>query len=88
MGFSSRKNFAQVVFIASTTDSRVLFLFYELHYIILCVVVDKLEFTSNATSMLDLFKEKLSATIDLKLFGVLKSLIGWEISQNNVATCV
>lgn len=59
------------------TYSRVVFLSYEFLYIILCVTLDDLAFSSNATSNLDSFKNRLPETFDVKLFGEIKSFAGW-----------
>lgn len=42
-----------------------------------------MKFVSNSPSLPQHLKERLAATFDVKFFGKLKSLIGWEISEKD-----
>lgn len=65
----------------STTDERLLFLSVGSSFVLLVIVVDDLAFSSNSPELLADFKDRLSATFDVKFFGELKSFIGWDIQQ-------
>ena len=63
----------------SNIDKRMFFLVEGPHFVILLVVVDDMKFVSNSPSLMSTLKQKLSATFDVKLFGQLRTFIGWEI---------
>lgn len=65
----------------SRIDHRVLFKKVENMFIIVVIIVDHIMFVSNSTQMLNYLKEKLRSKSDVKLFGSLKSLIGWEVKH-------
>lgn len=50
-------------------------------FILVAIVVDDFSFASNSTRLMSWFKRQLSAKFDIKLFGCLKTFIGWEISH-------
>lgn len=52
----------------SNCDKRILFLREEEMFIILSIVLDDLGFASNFNSFINYFKDKLSATLDVKFF--------------------
>ena len=48
----------------------------------IAIVVDDLAFSSNSPVLLHEFKSKLSATVDVRLFGKITNFIGWNISYS------
>jgi len=68
-------------FTQSSVDPRVFFKVVNNEFIIVVIVVDDMNFASNSTRLLDHFKLRLKATFDVKLFGQLRTFVGWEISQ-------
>jgi len=46
----------------------------------LAIVVDDIAFSSNSPRLMNKFKAALSATFSVKLFGQLKSFVGWSIN--------
>lgn len=66
-------------FTRSAVDPRIFFKVAGSEFIMLVIVVDDLTFTSNSVRLLDYFKQRLRGSSDVKLFGPLKSLVGWEI---------
>ena len=67
----------------SLIDPRVFYKSVKQEFIIVVVVVDDLDFASSSTNLLDYFKKRLQATFDVKLFGSLRTFVGWEITQND-----
>lgn len=63
-GSSLLENLLKCGFKISTADCRFLFLIFKQQHSILCGVLDDLAFAPNITSMLNFFKDKLSATFD------------------------
>ena len=68
-------------FLPSLLDPRIYFLRRGSSFLIISIVVDDLAFASNSHSMLNELKQNLSATFDVKLFGELRSFIGWNICR-------
>lgn len=52
-------------------------------FIIVLLVIDDIEFSSNCKGKLDDFKTKLKQTLDLKCFGNLYKVIGWSMNFND-----
>ncbi len=48
----------------------------------LAFFVDEIAFASNSSRIMTKFKSALSATLSVKLFGQLRSFVGWTISIN------
>ncbi len=48
-------------------------------FVIIAIVVDDSAFASDSPKLLDHLKNHLAANFDVKLFGALKSFIGWNI---------
>lgn len=45
----------------------------------MAIVVDDLAFSSNPPRLMNLLQQHLTATFDVKVFGSLTSLVGWNI---------
>lgn len=58
-----------------------MFLRIDSKFILVSIVVDDMVFESNSLDLLNSFKEKITQTFDVKLFGELKKFIGWEIRR-------
>lgn len=67
-------------FTQSKVDQRVFFMQVGNMFFIVIIVVGDMSFVSNSLSLLEELKSKLKATFDIKLFGSLKTFIGWEVS--------
>jgi len=59
-----------------------------MEFVILAVVVDDMMFCSNSYQLLEVLKSKIGAKFDVKLLGVLRAFIGWEIVRRNRHICV
>lgn len=75
------ETFVSYGFEESVTEERVLFLNSEMSLVVTCTVVDGLELTSEALSLLKAFKQRLSSCFDVKSLGKLSTFISWEIAQ-------
>ncbi len=51
-------------------------------FLMLAIVVDDIDLSSNSSRMMKKFKSALSATLSVKLFGYLRSFVGWTTSIN------
>jgi len=70
-------------FKVSKYDRRVYLIRNGHEFVIMAVVVDDIEFSANSRTLLEQIKEKLAATFDVKLLGVLRSFIGWELVRTS-----
>lgn len=68
-------------FSVSNCDPRLYFLRNNDSVIMLLLIVDDMEFTSNDHLLLHHFKKQLISSFDIKLNGELKTFIGWSISR-------
>lgn len=89
MGSPLVETFVKSGFRMSTTDSFVLCLLTDAQYILLWIFVDDLAFASNSASLLDLFKDKVSLTVDVRFFDDQESFIAREVIQtaNTISIC-
>ena len=67
-------------FKVSNIDNRVYFLLQGGEFLMLAIFVDDIPFSSNSFNLMERFQSKLSATFSVKLFGRLKSFVGWTIN--------
>lgn len=66
----------------SPVDERAVLLRIGERFIVVVIVVHDLTFGSNDHVLLEEFKTKLSGTLDVKLFGEIESVIGWNVIQD------
>ena len=69
-------------FQVSKFDCRVYFLRSEFGFVIIAVVVDDISFAASERALLEQVKSKICATFDVKLYGSLRTFIGWNIIQS------
>lgn len=69
-------------FQVSKFDCRVYLLPSEFGFVIIAVFVDDISFAASERALLAQVKSKISATFDVKLYGSLRTFIGWNIIQS------
>ena len=57
-------------------------------FVIILVVFDDMKFVSNSTSLLNRVKLRLAANFDVKLFGILQTFIGRELTYSQLGVRV
>ena len=67
---------------SSSFDPRLFVMKKPRSFIILGLVVDDLIFTSNSAQMISDFKNFLSDTFDVKMYGELRNFVGWTVEQS------
>lgn len=65
----------------SNIDHRVFLKSEQDMFVVILIVVDDMLFVSNSNHLLNYVKNKLGSSFDVKLFGNLRTFIGWEINH-------